>query len=88
MQQVREGDQVEFLEILQELEVIISGDVCEMMPQNMTTVSRTSSTSDQGGELAEPVDPSAHGQRIVDLIEVRVALAPDQLAGVHGGDDV
>ena len=41
----------------------------------------------EGAELAEPVDPFAHGQRVVDLLEMRVAFAPYQFASVERGDD-
>ena len=38
-------------------------------------------------ELGEPVGGFAHRQRVVDAVEVGVALAPDQFAGVKRGDD-
>ena len=58
------------------------------MPQRPVTVSRTSSTKHRANELGKPVGGFADGQRVVDSGEVRVALAPDQLGGVEGGDDV
>src|SRR5260370_8405467 len=36
-----------------------------------------------GSEARKPVDGLAHGQSIVDAIEVRVALTPEQLCGVE-----
>ena len=39
-------------------------------------------------ELREPVGRLAHRQRVVDAVEMVVALAPDQLPGVQRGDDV
>ena len=43
---------------------------------------------DEGGEAGEPVGGLAHGQSVVDAVEVGVALAPEQFRGVEGGDDV
>ncbi len=39
-------------------------------------------------EFAEPIGGFAHGQRVVDAVEMGVALAPDEFSGVKRGDDV
>ncbi len=42
---------------------------------------------DDGGEAGEPVGRLAHGQGVVDAVEVVVALAPEELRGIEGRDD-
>ena len=61
--------------------------VCMRMPQSAGDGEQDEFDEAEGGELREPVSGFAHGQRVVDAVEVGVALAPDEFGGVEGGDD-
>ncbi len=58
------------------------------MPMSMATASRMSFDDDDGGEAREPVGRFAHGQSVMDAAEIGVALAPQQLRRIKGGNDV
>ena len=49
----------------------------------MAKARRISFDDDDGSEAREPVGGLAHGQSIMDAVEVRVALAPEQFCGVE-----
>ena len=43
--------------------------------------------ADQAERLGHQRQPARHRQRVEHLVEARLAFAPDQFAGVEGGDD-
>ena len=84
---LREGDEVELLEVLEELVVVVAGDGLHEDAAEHGDGEQDEFDDDEGGELGEPVGGFAHGQRVVNAVEVGVALAPDELGGVERGDD-
>ena len=57
------------------------------MPQSISTACSTTGISISAPSLLTQRQPGRHRQRVADLVEPVVALAPDQLAGVEGDDD-
>jgi len=82
-----EGDEVELLEVLEELEVEVSLDGLGEDAADHDDRKQDELDDGKRAEFAGPVDAFAQGQGIVNLLEADVALAPDELAGIHGGDD-
>ena len=62
--------------------------VCITMPTQHRDSEQDELDERDRGELGKPVGGLAHGQGVVDAVEVVVAFAPDELRGVQGGDDV
>ena len=84
---LREGHDVEFLEVLQELVMVVAGDGLHDNADEHGEGEQDELDDDDGGEAGEPVGGLAHGQRVVDAVEMGVALAPEQLRGIEAGDD-
>ena len=87
-QDLRERDDEQLLHVLQHLEVVVSGERLHGDAGQHRQREQQELDDRDRREFGEPVDRLAHRQRIVDAVEMRVALAPDQLTGVEGGDDV
>ena len=84
---LREGDEIELLEVLQQLVVVVAGDGLHDDADQHGDREQDELDDHDRRELGEPVGGLSHGQRVVDAVEMGVALAPDQLRGVEGGDD-
>ena len=80
---LREGHDVEFLEVLQELVVVVTGDGLHHDADQHGEGEEDELDDDDGGEAREPVGGLAHGQRVVDAVEMGVALAPEQFRGIE-----
>ncbi len=85
---LREGDDVELFEVLEELVVVVAGDGLHEDAAEGRDGEKDELDEAEGEELGEPVGGFADGQRVVDAVEVGVALAPDEFGGVESGDDV
>ena len=84
---LREGDDVQFLEVLRQLEVVVSRHRLHEDANEHRHGEQHELDDRDRGELREPIDGLAHRQRVVDTVEVVVALAPDELTGVQRRDD-
>src|SRR5579864_2737518 len=86
-QDLREGHQIEFLEILEQLVVVIAGDGLHENAHEHGEREENEFDDDDGGEAREPVDGLAHRKSVVNAVEVSVALAPEQFRGVKTSDN-
>ena len=84
---LREGDDVEFLEVLQEFVVVVAGHRLHDDADESGEGEEDDLDDDDGGEAGKPVGGFAHGQSVVDAVEVSVALAPEKFGRVESGDD-
>ena len=84
---LREGHDVELLEVLEEFVMVVAGDGLHDNADEHGDGEQDELDEDNGGEAGEPVGGLAHGQSIVDAVEVGVALAPEQFGGIEGRDN-
>ena len=86
-QHLREGDDEQLLDVLQHLVVVVADDGLHQHAHQHRDREQNDFDERNGRELRQPVGPLGHRQRIVDAVEVVVALAPDQFRGVQRRDD-
>ena len=84
---LREGNKVEFLEVLEEFVMVVTGDGLHDNADEHGDGEKNELDDDDGGETGEPVGRLAHGQGIMDTAEVGVALAPEEFCGIEGCDN-
>ncbi len=84
---LREGHNIELLEVLQEFVVVIAGDGLHHDADEHGESEENEFDDDDGGEAGEPVSGLAHGESVVNAVEMRVALAPEQLCGIEARDN-
>ena len=88
-QHLRQGNDVELLEILQKLVMVIAGDgLHDDAARSIVTASRITSTITMAVSLESQSVVSLHGQSVMDAVEMVVAFAPDEFRGIEGGDDI
>ncbi len=87
-QNLREGDQIEFLGILGDLIVVIPGDSLHDHAAHAGDRQQDELHQAEGEQFGKPIDGFGDRQGVVDSGEVGIALAPDQLGGIQSGDDV
>ena len=83
-----EGDEEELLDVLEEVVVVEAGDGLHEDAADHAGGENHEGDEGEGGEFGEPVRGFAQGECVVDAIEVGVALAPEELGGVEGDDDI
>ena len=81
------GDDEKFLEVLGDFEVVVAGEGLHEDAANHGDGEEDEFGDGEREELAEPVGGLAHGERVVDAVEMRIALAPDEFSGVERRDD-
>ena len=84
---LREGNDVELLQILKELVMVIARDGLHQNADEHGDGEEDDLDDDNGGEAGEPVGGLAHGQSVMDSAEVGIALAPEELRGIERCDN-
>src|ERR1700733_1689545 len=86
-QQLRKRNQIHFFQIDWNFVAVITEKRLHHDPAKQHEGNENQVDERQREEFAEPINPVRRRQRIVDLIEANVALAPDKLSRIHGADD-
>src|ERR1700685_272659 len=84
---LREGADVQLLEVLEELVMVVTGDGLHEDAYQHRGGEQDQFDDDNSGEAGKPIGGFAHGERVVDTLETGVALAPEQLGGIERGHD-
>src|SRR5580704_5516711 len=84
---LREGDDEQLLEILQQFEVVIAKAGLDEDAADHRNHQQDYFDKGDRDQLGKPVDALAHRQRIVYAVKVDVALLPDQFGSIKSGHD-
>ena len=87
IEHLRIGDDEKFLEVLGDFVMVVAGEGLHEDAAEHGDGEEDEFGDGQREEFAEPVGGFAHGKRVVDAVEMGVALAPDEFGGVERGDD-
>ncbi len=82
-----ESDAEEGLEVEAELEAVLPLSAWRTMPEAKSDGDEDRLHRHEGDELRREDDPAGDGESVEDRGEARVALAPNELAGVERDDD-
>src|SRR5579862_4892089 len=85
---LRIGDDEEFLEVLADFVVVVAEDGLHENAAGHSDDEKNDFGDGEREEFAEPVGGFAHGKRVVDAVEMGIAFTPDEFGGVERGDDV
>src|SRR5580704_6502141 len=84
---LREGHDVELFDVLKEFVVVVTEERLHQNADEHSEGEEDDLDDQDGGEAGEPVGGLAHGQRVMDAVEVSIALAPEEFRGIETRDN-